>query len=113
MQPANLTPSPNPQNLPNANLVLLLGILSVLLCWWHLVSFAGFVLGFLALLKANKEIKRYAENPTGYTISSLNNVKAGRTCALIGLSISAIVFTFVLLLLFGILASLPFWGMIH
>ena len=26
------------QNLPNANTILVLGILSIVFCWWHLVS---------------------------------------------------------------------------
>ncbi|MCX6276792.1 MAG: CCC motif membrane protein [Bacteroidetes bacterium] len=113
MQPTNNQQNPNPENLPNAKLILLLGILSILLCWWHFISFAGIVLGAIALLMANREMKLYYSNPLDFTISSLNNVKAGRTCALIGLAISVIIFSFVLLMIFGILASLPFWGMIH
>jgi hypothetical protein len=102
-----------PQNLPNANLIMVLGILSILLCWWHFVSIAGIVLGFIALVLANRETKLYHANPARYTTGSLNNVRTGRTCALIGLTISIIVFTFVMLLIFGILVTLPFWGMIH
>ncbi|MEI6433570.1 MAG: CCC motif membrane protein [Bacteroidota bacterium] len=113
MQPTNNQQNPNPKNLPNANLILALGILSILLCWWHFISFAGIVLGVISLLMANREMKLYYSNPSDFTISSLNNVKAGRTCALIGLAISVIIFSFVLLMIFGILASLPFWGMIH
>jgi hypothetical protein len=102
-----------PQNLPNSNLILVLGILSILFCWWHFVSIAGIALGFIALVLANRESKRYHANPSAYTISSLNNMRTGRTCAIIGLSISIIVFTFVILLIFGILVTLPFWGMIR
>jgi hypothetical protein len=102
-----------PQNLPNANLVLVLGILSILFCWWHFVSIAGIGLGFIALVLANRETKRYHTDPAGYTASSLNNVRTGRTCAIIGLLISIIVFVFVMLLISGILITLPFWGMIH
>jgi hypothetical protein len=102
-----------PQNLPNANLILILGILSILLSWWHFVSVAGILLSFLALILANREFSLYNANPSRYTVSSLNNVKAGRTCAIIGLIISIIVFAFVMLLIFGILVSLPFWGMIR
>jgi hypothetical protein len=102
-----------PQNLPNANLILILGILSILLCWWHFVSLAGIALGFIALIMANKEIKLYQSNPAGFTTASLNNVRTGRTCAIIGLTISIIVFAFVMLLIFGFLVTLPFWGMMH
>ena len=102
-----------PQNLPNSNLIMVLGILSILLCWWHFVSIAGIILGFIALVMANRETKLYQANPAGYTTSSLNNVRTGRTCAIIGLTISIIVFAFVMLLIFGVLVTLPFWGMIH
>lgn len=98
--------------LPNANLILVLGIFTILLCWMHFISFAGIILGIITLVLAGNEMKRYHANPGLYTESSLNNVRAGRICALIGLVISLIVFVFVLLLIFGILATLPFWGMI-
>ena len=102
-----------PQNLPNANMILILGILSVVLCWWHFISMAGMVLGLVALVMANRELKLYSSNPGIYSISSLNNVKTGRICAMVGLIISVIIFTFVMLLLFGLLVTLPFWGMIR
>lgn len=102
-----------PQNLPNANLILILGVLSILLCWWHFISIAGIVLGCIALVSANRETRLYRTNPAGYTTNSLNNVRAGRTCAIIGLTISVIVFSFVMLMIFGILITLPFWGMLH
>ncbi len=103
----------HPQNLPNANLILVLGILSILLSWWHIISVAGIFLSFFALILANRELKLYYSNPARFTSSSLNNVKAGRTCAIIGLIISVIIFAFVMLLVLGILVSLPFWGMIR
>lgn len=104
---------PAPQNLPNANIVLVLGILSILLCWWHFISAAGIILGIIALVMANREKSLYDSNPSRYTISSLNNVKTGRICAIIGITISVIVFVFVMLMIAGILITLPFWGMIH
>lgn len=104
---------PAPQNLPNANIVLVLGILSILLCWWHFISAAGIILGIIALVMANREKALYDSNPSRYTISSLNNVKTGRICAIVGITISVIVFVFVMLMIAGILITLPFWGMIH
>ena len=103
----------DPQNLPNANMILVLGILSVFLCWWHIVSLAGIIIGIVALVKAGRESSLYYSDPSRYTISSLNSVKTGRTCAIIGLSISIVVFVFVILLILGVLAELPYWGMIH
>jgi hypothetical protein len=112
-QAPGIQQNPVPKNLPNANLILILGILSILFCWWHFVSIAGIVLGFVALVLATRESRLYHANPAAYSISSLNNVRTGRTCAIIGLTISTIVFTFVIMLIFGILVTLPFWGMIH
>lgn len=109
----DLYTKPVPQNLPNANLILILGILSILLCWWHFISIAGIVLGIISLVMAKRENALYAANPSRYTAGSLNNVKAGRICALIGMTISIIVFVFVILMIIGVLATLPFWGMIQ
>ncbi len=101
------------QNLPNANTVLILGIASILLCWWHFISVIGIALALTALILANKETRLYYQNPGTYSESSLNNVKTGRICALIGLIISLIIFAFVVLLAIGLIATLPFWGMIR
>jgi uncharacterized membrane-anchored protein len=111
--PGSYNSNAAPQNLPNSNLILILGILSIFLCWWHFVSIAGIVLGIIALVLARKETALYYMNPARYTISSLNNVKTGRICAIIGLTIAIVVFAFVMLLIIGVLATVPFWGMIH
>jgi hypothetical protein len=102
-----------PVQLPNARLILILGILSILLSWLHLVSVAGLVLGFITLVLANREMLAYHSNPGAYTSQSLNNVRAGRTFALIGIAISAIIVLLLILFLLGIFATLPFWGMIN
>ena len=100
------------QNLPNSNTILVLGILSIVFCWWKLVSIAGIVMGIITLVLAKREIAAYNEAPKKYTISSLNNVRTGRTCAIIGLIISVVIFVLAVLFLIGFLATLPFWGMI-
>jgi len=105
--------NPAPRNLPNASTVLILGILSIVFCWWHLISFVSIILGIVSLILAQKELKLYHTNPSFYNLSSLNNVKTGRICAIIGLSISILVFIFMVLLIIGIFTTLPFWGMIE
>ncbi len=107
-----IDPALPPENLPNSRLILTLGILSIVFCWWHFISLVGIILGIVALVLARNETLLFQSNPGRYTISSLNNVKTGRTCALIGLIISLIVFLFVTLLIVGIVSTLPFWGMI-
>ena len=105
--------NPFPENLPNANLILVLGILSIAFCWWHFISVIGIALGIVTLVLARKEKALYEGAPGRFTAISYNNVKAGRICAIIGLVISLLVFIFVLLIFLGIMATLPFWGMIR
>ncbi len=112
-QQGGLYNNPVPKNLPNANIIMILGILSILLCWWHFVSVAGIVLGIVAIMMARKENATYSADPSRYTTSSFNNVKTGRICAIIGLTISILVFVFVTLMIIGVLVALPFWGMIR
>ncbi len=102
-----------PQNLSNSNIILIMGILSIVFCWWHFVSLIGIILGIITLIMAHKEMTVYRAHPDRYSLGSLNNVKTGRTCAIIGLTISIIIFVFVLLLIVGLIATLPFWGMIE
>lgn len=100
-----------PEHLPNSRIILILGILSIVFCWWHFISAIGIILGIVTLLMAQKEKILYEKNPGRYSLISYNNVKTGRTCAFIGLIISVIVFIIVFLFIIGLLATLPFWGM--
>ena len=54
--------------LPNATSTLVLGILSIVIC---------FICGIVALVLANKDIALYKNNPGLYSEASYNNVKAG------------------------------------
>lgn len=64
--------------LPNAVLILVLGILSIVLCQ---------PLGIAALIMGNNSIDKYNANPGRYTEGSLSNVKAGRICGIIGIAL--------------------------
>ncbi len=72
-----------PQNLPNATAVLVLGIISIVSCCVYGVP--SLILGIIALVLAGKDSKLYMQDPGAYTISSYKNLKAGKTCAIIGL----------------------------
>lgn len=63
-------------NLPNATAVLVLGILSIVVC---------FITGIIALVMAKKDLALYEANPGMYNPASLSNIKTGRICAIIGL----------------------------
>lgn len=64
------------QPLPNATLILVLGILSIVIC---------FITGIIALVMAKKETELYNNNPGVYSEASYSSVKAGRICSIIGL----------------------------
>jgi len=105
---------PVQQQLPNATAVLVLGILSlVFICPY--ISLVGIVLGIIALVLASRDQTLYNQNPSAYSLSSFNNLKAGRVCAIIGLSIAVLTFIITVLFIIGIIASasMPFWGMIN
>ena len=76
------------QTVPNSTTTLVLGILSIVTCWTY--GFVGVVLGIIALVISKSGKAAYEANPQHYSLSSYNNLKAGRICAIIGLSISAV-----------------------
>lgn len=67
--------------LPNATAVLVLGILSIVVC---------FITGIIALVMAKKEMALYNANPGLYTPASLSNIKTGRICAIIGIVLQGV-----------------------
>ena len=71
------------QALPNATIVLILGILSIVTCCCYGVI--GLILGIVALVLSKKDRTLYAANIAYYTESSFKNLNAGRVCAIIGL----------------------------
>ena len=93
----------NQQELPNATLVLVFGILSIVTCVCY--GFPGLVLGIVAIVLANKSAKMYKAFPDTYTAASYSNLKAGKICAIIGVSLSAL---FVLVFI----AYIVFWGFV-
>jgi small-conductance mechanosensitive channel len=108
----NFYQAPFQINLPNSNTILVLGILSLVFCWWHVLSFIGIILSIVTLSLARKELSIFHAQPMQYTLSSLNNVKAGKACAIIGLIISILVFIVAVLMIIGLFTLLPIWGMV-
>lgn len=79
------------QQLPNSTAVLVLGIISLPVCFcYFLMGIPGFVLSIISLSMASKAKKIYEVNPSLYTPGSYNNLKAGRVCAIIGLVLNSI-----------------------
>ena len=74
------------RNLPNATAVLVLGIVSILSCCCY--GIVGIIFGGVALFLAQKDLKLYNAEPELY--QNYNNLKIGRTLAIIGISLSAV-----------------------
>ncbi|MRH99057.1 DUF4190 domain-containing protein [Kriegella sp. EG-1] len=74
------------QKLPNATLILVFGILSIVTCCCYGVL--GLIFGIIAVVMANKATALYNVNPEMYT--DYGNVKTGKILAYIGIALSAI-----------------------
>lgn len=89
-------------SLPNSTAVLVLGIISIPTSFCY--GFIGITLGIIALVLAKKDLKLYNENPNLY--SGYENLKSGRICAIIGLSIGSLFFLIILMYFFSIFSLL-------
>jgi hypothetical protein len=79
------------QQIPNSTAVLVLGIISLPVCFcYFLFGIPGLVLSIIALVLSNKARVVYEKNPSLYTQASYNNLKAGKICAIIGLAINGV-----------------------
>ena len=108
------TTSANPfgqQQLPNATAILVLGIISIVGCFCY--GLPGLVCGIIALVLSGKATTLYKENPSLYTEASFKNMKAGKVCAIIGLSLSALTVIIVIieLVIFGAMLNAMPWEM--
>lgn len=82
-------------NIPNSGGILSLGILSILsLCCCG--GFLAPILSIIALIMTSKAMKAYNQNPDYYTISSLNNIKAGKITAIIGLVFAGLFLAYII-----------------
>jgi len=63
----------------------------------------GVILGIVALVISGSGKRAYVANPSWYSLSSYNNLKAGRICAIIGLCLSGLYFliAFIMLVFIG------------
>lgn len=83
----------NKQQLPNATATLVLGILSIVLCWtWGIV---GIACAIIALVISKKSVALYNQAPDQY--EGYSNLKAGRIMSIIGLALSALYLIFVII----------------
>ena len=80
-------------DLPNATIVLVLGIVSIVTCCCF-GGLLGIICGIVAIVLAKSSTNLYISTPGKYTEGSYKNMNAGKACAWIGLILSAIIFLF-------------------
>ena len=106
----NTTQSFGQKPIPNSTGVLVLGILSIVLCWCY--GIVGVILGIIALALSSKGNALYKANPNAYTLSSYNNMKAGKVCGIIGICLSTLIILYFIVILVFVgtaLTAMP-WG---
>lgn len=91
-------------SVPNSGAVLTLGILSIVLC--ICAGIVGLICGIIALVLANKAMTMYKANPNNYTLSSFNNLKGGKVCAIIGTVLSSLYFIYYVIILIFVGAAM-------
>ncbi len=80
------------QKLPNATLILVFGIVSIVTCCCY--GIIGLVFGIIAIVLAKKATVVYLENPEQYT--GYSNVKTGKILAIIGIILNLIYLIYVI-----------------
>jgi hypothetical protein len=87
------------ETLPNSSGVLVMGIISIASFW--LYGFIALILGIIALVLSGKSRRLYNANPERFSETSYKNIKIGRICAIVGISLSVIIiFIFFIAILF-------------
>jgi hypothetical protein len=84
-------------DLPNATLILVLGIISIVGCCCS-YGLLGIVCGIIALVLAKTQLTAYVDDPQRYTEKSYKNIHAGRICAWVGLIPSILYLLFMIFL---------------
>ncbi len=82
------------QKLPNATLILVFGIISIVTCCCY--GIVGLIFGIIAIVLANKATATYVANPELY--SGYQNVKTGKILAIIGVVLNVIYLGYVIFL---------------
>ncbi|WP_341900123.1 hypothetical protein [Fluviicola taffensis] len=71
------------KDLDGAGGILTMGIISIPFC----MGLIGLILAIITLTRSGKALSLYREYPHQYTEKSYKKVKAGRTCAIVSLSL--------------------------
>lgn len=80
------------QKLPNATLILVFGILSIVTCCCY--GILGLIFGIIAMVMASKATALYKQSPELY--SDYGNVKTGKILAIIGIILSILMLVYMI-----------------
>lgn len=102
-QHAPLDTPPGQQPLRNHTAALVLGILSIVPGICLVYGIGGVIMGVIALVISRDDYAAIKANPAGYNPSQVSSLKAGRVCAIVGLSLSGLLMLVAImwLVLFG------------
>jgi hypothetical protein len=103
--PAGNAHSGHAENVADATAILVLGILSILGSFCY--GIPGLILGIIAVAMAGKPTRLYRANPGRYTVSSFNNMQAGKICGIIGICLSALVLLITIIAVVVVIADEP------
>lgn len=76
------------RTLPNSDTVMVLGILSIAMCWCY--GLPSIIMAIITLVMGSNAKNEYQKNPAAYTDKSYKNMNVGFTCAIIGLIVSGV-----------------------
>ncbi|MDG1427466.1 MAG: hypothetical protein P8H56_01510 [Crocinitomicaceae bacterium] len=74
------------ETLPNSGGILAMGIISIVLA-----GGIGIILGIIAVSLTGKAERLYRENPGKYKEGSYKNMRAGKVCGIIGMSLAVLI----------------------
>lgn len=89
----NWNSSNKPERIEGSGGVLTLGILSIVFA-----GLIGLILGIVALSNSKRAMEQYRLDPDRYEQSTYKQMKSGRLCAIIGVSLSGFALLAVILL---------------
>lgn len=91
-------------DLPNATLILILGILSIFLSLNNEIF--GFFLTIVVLILSSRSLRLFRKKMDQYELSSYKRIVVGRICAIIGLLISIFAFIIAILVFLGLFGGI-------
>jgi len=82
------------ERIPGSGGILAMGILSIV----FFLGLLGPIMGIITLATSGSKVQMYHDFPDRYDEASFRQVKSGRTCAIVGLSLSGFALIIILMI---------------